>query len=458
MVVMVISNMMTILLGGFFLNMSHRKYLGVLVRQFSNELFRDIALGDKREAIISAHLFLKENDQFLRIRILRGRSPVLSVPENPVGSRFPLSSLAYEKSGMTAEFSYSVTGFIFSTSVFALVVCLVSVLWYRHLSRRIREEYLENEEKRRHEIIASTTAQIAHDLKGPLGIFQKIAFGTAADFESDRDRLRSSLQKLFSMTESIKRADSEGIVRPAFTTELDLMENINEFKPFAERTGTQLHLEGNRVLKRLVVDAEKLNRAIGNLLLNGCESGGPSVVLSSERSGNDLIIRVSDDGQGVPPTLASDLFKRGTSGKENGTGMGLAFVRHVARGHGGEAAYLRRDNRSIFEIRLAGVFESDRAPDLSPVEKPRRLKRLIVLSNRADHQESYRKGLPDDVDVARSIDPGDLSSYAVIFSEMLETDLSPGPDQQLIILPEHEDIPKRIRRIRMFHDRRAGMA
>ena len=44
-----------------------------------------------------------------------------------------------------------------------------------------------------------------------------------------------------------------------------------------------------------------------------------------------------------------------TFGKDGGTGLGLAFVKHVAQGHGGEAQYLRENGKSVFEIILRDV-------------------------------------------------------------------------------------------------------
>jgi len=47
-------------------------------------------------------------------------------------------------------------------------------------------------------------------------------------------------------------------------------------------------------------------------------------------------IIVKDEGVGIPPELLPKVFERGVSGKKDGTGLGLAFCREIARRHNGD--------------------------------------------------------------------------------------------------------------------------
>ena len=68
------------------------------------------------------------------------------------------------------------------------------------------------------------------------------------------------------------------------------------------------------------------------------------------------MIRVSDDGPGIPGEHADKIFNRGaTFGKDGGTGLGLSFVKHVAQGHGGEAHFFREGDLTVFEVVLRDV-------------------------------------------------------------------------------------------------------
>jgi two-component system, OmpR family, sensor kinase len=81
------------------------------------------------------------------------------------------------------------------------------------------------------------------------------------------------------------------------------------------------------------VDAELVVRAIGNLVDNALVHGAAPVVVRVEQG----LLRVEDHGPGFAIDAgAADPFEPFVSGG-GGSGIGLAFVRHVARAHGGDA-------------------------------------------------------------------------------------------------------------------------
>src|ERR1043165_2906549 len=87
-------------------------------------------------------------------------------------------------------------------------------------------------------------------------------------------------------------------------------------------------------------DAKKLQRALFNLVLNGCESPLPDKGhvegALRERTGG-VEIRVSDNGRGIPDEVRNTLFDPFVSyGKENGTGLGLTVVQKIISDHGGD--------------------------------------------------------------------------------------------------------------------------
>src|SRR5690606_21753015 len=95
------------------------------------------------------------------------------------------------------------------------------------------------------------------------------------------------------------------------------------------------------------VDAQRLQQVLMNLVTNAVRYGGGRTLVRAVAEGDDLVIEVHDNGQGVPPkyqVVIWDRFERGIhryDARTPGSGIGLAVVSAVARAHGGTAGYRR---------------------------------------------------------------------------------------------------------------------
>jgi two-component system OmpR family sensor kinase len=107
-------------------------------------------------------------------------------------------------------------------------------------------------------------------------------------------------------------------------------------------------------------DAGRLHQVVGNLLANARTHtpAGTRVRLSVTREGDDAVLRVHDDGPGVDPAIADELFERFSRGdrsrarKTGGTGLGLSIAQAIVRAHGGSIAVRSAPGDTTFEVRL----------------------------------------------------------------------------------------------------------
>jgi signal transduction histidine kinase len=87
-------------------------------------------------------------------------------------------------------------------------------------------------------------------------------------------------------------------------------------------------------------DCKKIERVLLNLLLNACEAVSPEsgkINVELKRQGENLEVRIADNGPGVAEAVRERLFEPFVShGKENGTGMGLTVVQKILQDHGGD--------------------------------------------------------------------------------------------------------------------------
>jgi two-component system nitrogen regulation sensor histidine kinase GlnL len=65
-----------------------------------------------------------------------------------------------------------------------------------------------------------------------------------------------------------------------------------------------------------------------------------------------LRVDVVDDGPGIPVALRESLFQPLVSGREDGTGLGLALAREIAHEHGGELRCSSRPGETVFSLYL----------------------------------------------------------------------------------------------------------
>lgn len=110
-----------------------------------------------------------------------------------------------------------------------------------------------------------------------------------------------------------------------------------------ESYGAGVKLDRPRRLPELVADPEQLKEVLVNLLINACEAtgaGGRIVISEQEDSiqplGRVVVIRVNDNGPGVPEAIQDKLFEPFVSTKEEGTGLGLSIAARIIEEHGGQ--------------------------------------------------------------------------------------------------------------------------
>ncbi|HSJ33464.1 MAG TPA: HAMP domain-containing sensor histidine kinase [Acidimicrobiia bacterium] len=110
------------------------------------------------------------------------------------------------------------------------------------------------------------------------------------------------------------------------------------------------------------VDPDRIQQVVVNLLTNAARYGGPHRLVLAKSVEDGLVIEVHDDGPGVPKRYELaiwDRFERGAHRYDAGipgSGIGLAVVDMLVRGHGGNAIYRRSERLggACFSISLPG--------------------------------------------------------------------------------------------------------
>ena len=196
------------------------------------------------------------------------------------------------------------------------------------------------------------TDNSAHDLKSPITRIRGIAEATLIGGSSVSDSefvfggIVEECDRLLTMINAmLDISEAEAGVARLVLEEVDIAQVVQDaadlFQPIAENN--QLHMEqksrGNTVVHG---DKSKIQRAVSNLLDNALKYTPPggAITASVEGEPSQVVVYVSDTGQGISetdlPKVFDRFFRGDRSRSEPGSGLGLSLALAIAHAHGGD--------------------------------------------------------------------------------------------------------------------------
>jgi two-component system OmpR family sensor kinase len=215
---------------------------------------------------------------------------------------------------------------------------------------------------------------IAHDLRTPL---TRLRFRIEAAPDELKVKLSADLDEMEAMVASTL-AFVQDATRPVERTKLEISSLVETVMDEAAETGRDAAVER---AERAVVDGDPiaLKRLVTNLVDNALKFGSSARGRVFAEAGM-AIVEVDDNGPGVPEgdiERAFEPFHRLESSRSRetgGAGLGLAVVRAIARGHGGEVTLHNRAEGGLrarvalpLALKSGRRTEPLRVPDLSAV-------------------------------------------------------------------------------------------
>jgi signal transduction histidine kinase len=200
--------------------------------------------------------------------------------------------------------------------------------------------------------IEEYTTLLSHELKNPTASIRAVAEVLRDGALEDPDAARHFVERILASTTQMEailddllalaRLDSEGVeLRDEARLDHLVDEAIRVVQSHAESQDVRVQRQAVQPV-RLRCDARWLTRAFSNLLDNAVAHtpAGGAVTVASGRQDGFVQVAVANPSPGLPPHLRDHLFEKFVSGRQEGTGLGLALVRRVAEAHNGEARLL----------------------------------------------------------------------------------------------------------------------
>jgi signal transduction histidine kinase len=183
---------------------------------------------------------------------------------------------------------------------------------------------------------------IAHDLRTPL---TRLRFRIEGLPEEQRAKMSSDIDQMEEMISAALNFVRD-TTRPGERTPLELSSLLESLCDEMAETGAATEVEsGEKVV--LEGDPMALRRLFSNLLENAVKFGGRARTRVF-RDESNAFVEIEDDGPGIPPADTERVFEPfyrrepSRSRQTGGIGLGLAVVRSIARGHGGDVALVNR--------------------------------------------------------------------------------------------------------------------
>jgi PAS domain S-box-containing protein len=253
-------------------------------------------------------------------------------------------------------------------------------------------------------------AMLGHELRNPLGAISG-AVSVLDRIEPVTGRAARAREVIARQTEHLTRLIEDLlVVSRGALGKIVLLRGEVDLTEAVRRCVTTLETVGKLERHTVDVDAEsvwvdgdatRIEQIVMNLLSNATKftPNGGSIRVSVRREQDEAVVRVADDGAGIPPEFLPSVFDAFVQGDRSldraggGLGVGLTLVRRLTELHGGrvEAVSPGTGQGSLFTVRLPALQRpphEQRHVPATPRGGARR--RILVIEDNADNREMMR--------------------------------------------------------------------
>jgi PAS domain S-box-containing protein len=269
---------------------------------------------------------------------------------------------------------------------------------------------LRDADRRKDEFLAT----LAHELRNPLAPIRnslqilKMPRVDAATIDRSREMMERQVHHLVRLVDDL--LDVSRVMRGKIELRKERVEvatvvarAIETVQPIVNAQGHQLSVRLPNVSLPLDADPVRLAQVVGNLLTNAAKYTEPGghIWLTAERSGNEVVLRVRDDGIGIAPDVLPRIFElfvqvdHSATRSQGGLGIGLTLAKNLCEMHNGSvetrSAGLGKGSEFVVRLPIAThgfEHEQDREAKPQPQASSPSGYRLLVVDDNQDAANS----------------------------------------------------------------------
>ncbi len=237
-------------------------------------------------------------------------------------------------------------GAAFPVSISFSVTELDGRLFFTGIVRDLTENKVLQDQIKRSEQLAALgqlVAEITHEIKNPL-----VTIGGFARQISRTVKDKKNIEKLNIVSKEVMRLEKllselrefyvpKGIASEKVDISGLLKELYSMVSQDIKNKGIKASLHVDKKASLVKGDRERLKQVFLNLVKNSIDAvqRGGKIDINTEKSGRNVIIKVSDNGYGIPDKNKEKIFSPFFTTKEQGTGLGLGISKGIVKGHKG---------------------------------------------------------------------------------------------------------------------------
>ncbi|MFN7975398.1 MAG: ATP-binding protein [Acidobacteriota bacterium] len=214
----------------------------------------------------------------------------------------------------------------------------------------------------RSDYIKTFAANVSHEFKTPLtaiqGAVELLRDHGAEMVPDERERFLANIaadaERLTRLVKRLLELARADVATPGGGRS-DVAAVLESAAGRARSTGLAVTMAWDAVPQLLVpVGGDVLETIFGNLFENARQHGAGKAEVAVEPDAESVLVRIADDGPGIPAEIASRVFEPfyTTARATGGTGLGLSVVRALLEAHGGAIDLVPGSGGACFSVRL----------------------------------------------------------------------------------------------------------
>lgn len=198
-------------------------------------------------------------------------------------------------------------------------------------------------------MVGKLAAGVAHSIRNPLTSVKMRLFsmGRALDMpvsqREDFEVISEEISHIDTIVQNFLEFSRPPKLKMQMTNPSDIVDLVIQLLRHRLESGNvEVALHREEILPEIEIDPEQIREVLVNLIVNACEAmlNGGKIDIFEEMStvkniGEAIVIKIKDNGPGIPDKIQEKVMQPFYTTKEEGTGLGLSIAERIISKHGG---------------------------------------------------------------------------------------------------------------------------